>query len=103
MTSFDLKSLFWTTARTLSKDVRVLFVSGNLQECSALQNVNPKELICLGKKSPVKGIQNKEIGSIRARSKDVVIDFDGVLPLEEAHRILKKKGVYLCKSRRKFV
>ena len=51
--------LFWAAARALSRDIKVFVVSGGAEECGALSQSSPAELVYLGDTGPGDGVKTR--------------------------------------------
>jgi hypothetical protein len=92
--------LFWGFAASLAQEKKVLIVQPTLEELSRINDVDPRpsELVYISEQNyelTGEGLKHRSDSAERKASKDLIIDPQGMLSIDDLTRILKKNAIYL--------
>ena len=92
--------LFWGFVASLAQEKKVLIVQPTLEELSRINSVDPRpsELVYISDQNyelTGEGLKHRSDSAERKASKDLIIDPQGLLSIDDLTRILKKNAIYL--------
>ena len=94
-TEITTESTFWEVATAFATEQKVFVTSGSEAPYAELLANGAKELVCIDENCTVEGVKVRQNYKERPNSKDLIVDVNGDISVEQAAKVLKKHGAFL--------